>query len=260
MSARRVIGFLREAQRSGTPWLLGLPDDLNARQGGDNSNKAGAMAADSKILATALACLPGGPPVAGNPGAWGEASSTDECFLATNDKNLAVLACVHGVQGGGLEDLRRRLGEREASWRRAYAHEALAQAQCMAGPSFVHTLSKSSGAEDETHQKNRGSPPPSEEALAAARARAVQLVEASKIFAGTATALESPPQESEPTGEACTSGRCSFLRIARPPGRYSPFDRAFCCEGCAKTGAREHDGDCEMRTKPQAQAPTATRE
>ena len=100
------------------------------------------MAADSRILAAALACRPlarqrretaAAQDRLNATGTEGPLPKEDEVYLATSDKNLAVLARLHGVPSGGMAQVRADLSEREATLRRAYAGEALAQAACMAG-------------------------------------------------------------------------------------------------------------------------------
>jgi len=149
--ARGVIEILRRSLApagSDTPltlcgrsFMVGLTDaeaQAFVPRGGGNGPPA--MGADSAILGAALACkarvCPGSGAclaAAGAPQSQPQSQVVDEVYLATSDKNLQVLARLHGVAAGSMAELRGELTAREAVWRKAYASAAIEQATCMGG-------------------------------------------------------------------------------------------------------------------------------
>lgn len=131
-------GLSSLADDSDSSFVVGITDTevaTNAAALSDGSS--GSMAADTKILSTAIAVANHLGQLSGVPGGLvsGKAKTPagpyreDPVYLCTSDKNLALLAAVHGIRAGNLASLRAELADRETAWRRAYAQEAVAAAQ-----------------------------------------------------------------------------------------------------------------------------------
>ena len=121
-----------------------------------SGGSSGSMTADTKILSTAIAianhlgqaplnsgnaesdksssAAPGGSSVTGDAKPLLGSHREDPVYLCTSDKNLALLAAVHGIRAGNLAKLRAELADREAAWRHAYARDAIAAAQGLSAP------------------------------------------------------------------------------------------------------------------------------